>query len=171
MHVFQPFKIEDIDLNPYTAIGDAGICITAEIDGKINTKASSNVAFGKLWNKDVIFVFVRDTSYTKEILDKSDFFSVTFFEDSFKSSLNYLKKVSGRIENKIEQIGMHINHKIDIPYIDEGHLVFLCDKLASLPINNTQEDSYISKRILNQKYSEGNFHHMYVGEILETLAR
>lgn len=172
MHVFQPFKTTQLELNPYTIQGESGVCITVEADGKINTQASMSVTFGKLWGKEVLFVFVRESSYTKELLDKSDFFSVTFFEDKYKTSVKYLKSVSGRVEDKIEKVGMHVNKRIDIPYIDEGNLVFLCDKLASIPLNDdTRDDAYIATRIKNKIYSEKEPHYLIIGEILEVMAR
>lgn len=172
MHIFQPFTTSHLELNPYTIQGESGVCITVEVNGEINTQASMSVAFGKLWTKEVVFVFVRESSYTKELLDKSDFFSVTFFEDKYKTSVSYLRSVSGRVENKIEEIGMHINRKIDIPYIDEGNLVFLCDKLASIPLNdNTRADAFISQRIKNKVYSDKEYHYLVIGEILEVMAR
>lgn len=171
MHVFQPFSLSKLELDPYTITGQSGVCITVEYEGKVNTTSSGQIMFGKMWGKDVIMVFIREQRYTMELLDKADFFSVTFFDDSFKSSLAYLKSVSGRVENKIEQIGMHVNRRIDIPYIDEGNLVFLCDKLASLSMSCDKDSEFISDRVSKSFYSDGNPHHIFVGEILEVMAR
>lgn len=168
MHVFQPYPIKEIELNPFTAAGDNGLVITAESEGRINAMVSTFVGFGTLWHKKVVFIFVRNGRYTKELLDSAEFFSLSFCEDTYKSSLKYIKSLSGRVEDKIANSGLHINRHIDIPFIDEGTFVVLCAKMASFPVDDT---AFINSYEKKKYYPDGDYHCIYVGEILELLAR
>lgn len=44
---------------------------------------------GVLWGKNVAFIFIRDSRYTKELLDENEFFSLTFLSEQYRDALNY----------------------------------------------------------------------------------
>lgn len=169
MHVFQPINSHEIEFNPFTIGGKMGICITAEKGDKIDTAVITNVTFGKLWEKDVCLAFIRDDSYTKSIIDDSDFFSLTFFEgDKYKNALKYLKSVSGRDEDKFKTSGMPVNRKLDIPFLDDGHMVILCARIGETKID---KDGYILPYFAEKFYKGKALHSIVAGEILEIMAR
>lgn len=173
MHVFQPYPLDTIELNPFSITGKTGMCITSEANGSIDAFTSMSCAFGKFWEKDVVFVFVRENRSIREVLDTSDFFSLTFFKDeSCLNSLKYLKAAYKKDNKKIEESGLHVNKHLNIPFIDEGHLVLLCDKVCSIPVTkDTMQGAFFSPKIFEKYYKDGEFHHIFVGEILEILAR
>lgn len=79
-----------------------GFALTAEKDGKVNTMTAGWGGLGVMWGKNVAFVVVRDSRYTKEFIDSSDSFSLTFFENTpdNKKMLSYIGSTSGRDEDK-----------------------------------------------------------------------
>ncbi|MDD6192590.1 MAG: flavin reductase, partial [Lachnospiraceae bacterium] len=122
-----------------------------------------------LWGKNVANIFIRESRYTKEMIDNSDTFSLCFFEDTkMHSTLSYLGQVSGRDEDKIAGARLHINHIKDVPIIDEAKFVLICRKLSATPIT---ADQFIDPTIKDTWYKDNDMHTMYVGEILEVLAR
>lgn len=44
---------------------------------------------GVLWGKNVVFIFIRDSRYTKEFLDNGDLFSLSFLNEDYRDALNY----------------------------------------------------------------------------------
>lgn len=168
MHTFQPYPIDLMEMNPFTKIGKEWMLITAGDEKKANTMTASWGGVGVLWGKNVVYIFVRDTRYTKEFIDNGETFSLTFLDSSNKGALKYLGAVSGRDENKIENARMHLDYCKDTPYIDEGNLVFICRKLSATKMT---PDQFIDSSIESSWYADGNLHTMYVGEILEVLAR
>ncbi len=167
LHVFQPLPIEETDLNPFELIGTGWAALTASGAGKVNCMTVSWGSLGTLWNKKVCQVYVRESRFTKEILDASDYFSLTFFPAKYKSTLKYLGAVSGRDENKFKQAKLAVNLHKEVPFIDDGHFVICCKKIAAIPmpLDCLPED------IKNQFYQDGDPHTMYVGEIIEMMAR
>lgn len=169
MHVFQPYPDEMVEFNPFTKIGKEWAAIVTEVDGKANAMTASWGTVGCLWGKNVCTIFVRESRYTKELLDNSDTFSVCFFEDDkMHSTLNFLGKVSGRNEDKLAGARLHINHIQDIPVIDEAKFVLICKKMSATPIT---ADTFCDPTIEGQWYKDGDLHTMYVGEIVQILAR
>lgn len=167
MHTFQPFPIEQLEINPFEKIGKEWALVSAGSRKKANTMTISWGGVGVLWGKNVAFVFIRDSRYTKEFIDANDFFSVSFLNNQYRDALNYCGSHSGRDEDKLKNAGLNWNYKLSIPFVDEGNLVLLCQKLSATKIN---EDSFLAPDI-KKWYADGDMHTMYVAEILEVLAR
>ena len=168
-HSFQPIDAELLEFNPFTKIGKEWMLITAGDEKKANTMTASWGGVGVLWGKNVVYIFVRESRYTKEFIDNGDAFSLTFFDKNFsKSGLKYLGAVSGRDEDKIKNANMSLDYYDDVPYIDEGNVVFICKKLSETKI---EKEQFIDSDIDEKWYKDGNYHTMYVGEITQILAR
>lgn len=168
MHSFQPYPIDLLELNPFHKIGKEWMLITAGNEDAANTMTASWGGVGVLWGRNTASVFIRESRYTKEFIDNGESFSLTFFDTSYKNALKYLGAVSGRDENKFQNAGIHLNYYNHVPYIDEGNLVFICRKMSATPIT---PDQFIDPDITEQWYADGNLHTMYIGEIVEILAR
>lgn len=167
MHFFQPLPIEETEFNPFTMYGKQWAALTAMADGKVNAMTISWGSMGELWNKHTVSVYVRESRFTKELIDKSGVFSLTFFEDKFRNTLKYLGAASGHNEDKIKSAKLAINIDKEVPFIDQGQFIVLCRKLASIPMPIDCIDEEIRKEF----YANGDPHTLYVGEILSMAAR
>lgn len=171
MHTFQPMDIKEIDINPFNMISSDWFALTAEADNKVNSMTAGWGGFGVMWGKNVAYIVVRDSRYTREIIDKADTFSMTFFDMKNKQNrviLKYLGGVSGRDEDKIKNASLTIDYCDGTPYIDEGNLVYICRKLSKTPIN---PDSLIDSEIDAKWYADKDYHSLYIAEITGMLAR
>lgn len=172
MHSFQPYPADLLELNPFSKIGTEWMAVTAGNDKKANTMTASWGTIGVLWGKNVVSIFVRDSRYTKEFIDKNDTFSLTFFDMSDKENklaLKYFGAVSGRTEDKIANAKIHLDYASDgTPYIDEGNLVLICRKLSATKLLPEQ---FFDDSIDSTWYKDKDYHTMYVAEVIEILAR
>lgn len=168
MHTFQDMPAEMVEIDPFTSIGTEWALLMAEKDGKPNGMTISWGAMGVLWNKNVAIVFVRDSRFTKEFMDESDSFSVNFFGGKEKNALKYFGAVSGRTEDKFKATDFHVNRHKGIGFVDESSFAMVCKKLSATPI---EKEHFIDLDIAEKFYKEGDYHTMYVGEIVEFLAR
>ena len=89
MHTFQPMTADMMEFDPFTKIGKEWALLTAGSKDKANTMTISWGGVGILWGKNVAFVFVRDSRYTKELIDKNEFFSLSFLSEKYRAALNY----------------------------------------------------------------------------------
>lgn len=168
LHVFQPLPIDVVEINPFNLIGKDWGLVTAGNKQEYNTMTVSWGGVGVLWNKNVVTIYVRDSRYTKELLDKGDFFSISFLDEENRDALEYCGSHSGRDGDKFKGSGLTPAFRHSIPYPDEANFVLLCKKMAAVPIT---EDTFIDPKIKEKFYSEGDMHTMYIGEIIDLMAR
>lgn len=169
MHTFQPYPIDMLNMNPFTKIGKEWALISAGDKNKCNTMTVSWGGVGVLWGKNVVYIFIRNSRYTKEFIDNGEFFSMSFFDEKYRDALSYCGKESGRnVDDKFKGAGLTPAFRHNIPYPDEANLVLLCRKMAAVPIT---EDTFVDPQIMPKWYSDNDMHVMYVGEIIEAVAR
>ena len=169
MHTFQPYPIDMLNMNPFTKIGKEWALISAGDKNKCNTMTVSWGGVGVLWGKNVVYIFIRDSRYTKEFIDNGEFFSMSFFNEKYRDALSYCGKESGRnVDDKFKGAGLTPAFRHNIPYPDEANLVLLCRKMAAVPIT---KDTFVDPQIMPKWYSDNDMHVMYVGEIIEAVAR
>ena len=168
MHTFTPYPIDVLEMNPFTKIGKEWALVTAGNKSKCNTMTVSWGGVGVLWGKNVVYIFIRDSRYTKEFIDNGDFFSISFLDNAYRDALNYCGAHSGRDVDKFEEAGLTPAFRHSIPYPDEANFVILCKKMAAVPIT---EDSFVDPSISKTWYADGDMHTMYVGEIIDLMAR
>ena len=169
MHTFQPYPIDMLNMNPFTKIGKEWALISAGDKNKCNTMTVSWGGVGVHWGKNVVYIFIRDSRYTKEFIDNGEFFSMSFFDEKYRDALSYCGKESGRnVDDKFKGAGLTPAFRHNIPYPDEANLVLLCRKMAAVPIT---EDTFVDPQIMPKWYSDNDMHVMYVGEIIEAVAR
>lgn len=172
-HVFQPFPVEELEFNPFEKFGKdwAAVAVRDQKNNRVNAMTVGWGTVGILWDKKICTVFIHESRYTKELLDKEDTCSINFLDMDIKGNRNALKflgSASGRTEDKLKEIGFETNTDGDTPYLDSSNFVILCKKLANYPIDpNGIFDNDISKKAKEKD----QVHIMYVFEITKVMAR
>lgn len=150
--------------NAFEKIGKQWMLITAKDGDRVNAMTASWGGVGVLWGKNVAYIFVRESRYTKEYIDKNDTLSLGFFSEDKKPMLGYMGKVSGRNEDKIAKAGLTVKFVNDIPVFEEAEETLLCRKLFAGPIS---PEYFVDKEIDAKWYADKDYHTMYVVEILD----
>ena len=158
----------DIEKNTFTQKGKDSMLVTAKKDDSVNTMTASWGGLGVMWNKNVAYVVIRPQRYTKEFVDCSESFSLTFFDKDFKDKLIYLGTVSGRDEDKISKCQLTISYENNIPYFEEANLVLFCKKLFA---TDYKEENFIDKEIMSKNYPNQDYHTLYIAEITKVLTK
>lgn len=165
MKDFKEISIKDFPLNPFE-IKSKWMLVSAQKEGNTNTMTASWGGFGVMWNKEVVFVVIRPQRYTKEFIDSADDFTLSFFEDSFKKTLSYLGKVSGRDEDKIANSGLTLKMLDDSPYFEEAETVIFAKKLYAQPMG---AEFFLDKHVEEQWYPNKDHHILYIAEVTKIL--
>ena len=128
---------EDFDQSVFRLIGKEWMLVTAKNqEGKVNTMTASWGGFGVMWGKNVAVTVLRPQRYTKEFIDQSESFTLSFYDDTFKKDLSYLGSVSGRDEDKIAKTRLTPTDANGIPFFEEAKIVLICKKLYSQPMED-----------------------------------
>ena len=170
-HVFQPITTAQYQESVYKAIGQNWALLTSGGKDKVNTMTVSWGGVGVLWNKDVVFVFVRNSRYTRELLDASGVFSLSFLDhEAYSREYKYLGAASGRNEDKISAARLHVANKLGVPYIDEAATVILCTTLFKQELN-TDAEHFRVPGLDTKFYADKDLHNLYVGEVVQIMCR
>ena len=168
MHVFQPVDPSDIDDGPFTFKGTKMLITVAKGD-KVNTTAASWGGVGYLWDRRIVFIFLPGKRYTKEFLDETKEFSISFLNQTeYRGALKYLEAVSGRTEDKIAGARLTVNYDDGIPFIDEADNVITAKVLFKKEFG---EDGFVDRSLLEEFYKTGDYHYVYVGVIKKIMIR
>lgn len=159
--------LKNLEMDVFDAIGNKWMLITAaKADGSVNTMTASWGGLGVLWGKNVAFAVIRKSRFTKEFVDEAKTFSLSFLSDEFKSQKAYLGTVSGRDEEKIKKSGLKLAVKNATPYFAEADEVFICKKMFVAPFS---PESFVDSAVVTDWYKDGDFHDLYIGEIISAL--
>lgn len=148
-----------------------GILLTTKAEGKVNTMTIGWGKIGIEWNRPVFIAYVRETRFTKEMLEKNGEFTVNIpYGDAYSNILGYCGKKSGRDTNKIEDLGLTLvdSEMVSVPGIQELPLTLECKVIYK----QKQDLSALSEEIMGRFYPEidaegfRDYHIAYYGEIL-----
>lgn len=160
-------SIREVKENLVKLISDDWALVSAADGEKWNTMTISWGSVGELWGKDVVFAFIRPQRYTKEFMDKSDYFTVSFFDEKYKDALRLCGTKSGRDCDKISLAGLTAEYDGEAVYPAEAKLVIKCRKIAVQKMDNA---GFIDESI-ESNYKSGDYHFIYIGEIEKVLEK
>lgn len=164
MSLFQPIVPREITDNFIRLIGQDWMLVTAGKQERFNTMTASWGGVGFLWNKPVVFVFVRPQRYTFEFMEANEGFTLSFFPEGYRAALQLCGTVSGREVNKVEKAGLtpRILKSGEIGF-EEATLILECRKLY---VDRIKATAFREETLSRQWYPEEDFHQMYVAEIV-----
>jgi len=160
-------EIDPLELNEnvFRMTGREWMLISAGKKGDFNTMTASWGGMGILWNTNVSFVFVRPSRYTFEFMEKYKEYSLSFFGTANRKPVQFCGAHSGRDTDKMEGAGLTPIFDAPAPYYDECRLTLICRKMYTHDID---PEAFLDPAI-SGNYSSGDYHRMYVGEIITAL--
>lgn len=171
MSEYKEIKPCELNGNPFQMIGKDWMLVTAKKGEDINTMTASWGGMGVMWGKDVAVAVLRPQRYTKEFIDETGRFSLSFYDESYKKDMTYVGRVSGRDEaDKISKTSFTPAEIDGVPYFEEAHTVLVCKTLFSQemkPEGFTEDSKYLDA----EKYPDKDYHTMYVAEIEKVYVR
>ena len=158
----QPKSIEG---NLIKKIASDWMLVTAGDKKKFNTMTANWGGMGYLWNKPVVFVFVRPERYTYEFIESHDGFTLSFFDEAWREALNLCGTKSGRDCDKVAEAGLtpHFT-ELGYPAFREASLVLECRKLYASALS--KNDFFDSEPLRIHYHTKGGIHKMYIAEIV-----
>ncbi|NLW35057.1 MAG: flavin reductase family protein [Syntrophorhabdus aromaticivorans] len=158
---------EMITDNTFKLIGKDWMLVTAGSEAAFNTMTAAWGGLGVLWDKKICFCVIRPTRYTYAFMEKSEDFTLSFFEERYRDVLTYCGTKSGKDVDKVTQTGLTPVFDDDIIYFGEARLVMVCRKIYAQDI---VPDNFIDPNI-DKFYPKKDYHRMYVGEIRRCLSK
>ena len=161
----------ELQFNPFDLIGRDWMLITAGNEERgYNTMTASWGHLGTIWGHSVsnptAVIYVRPQRYTKEFVDREQYFTLCFFDEQYHKSLGYLGSHSGRDGDKVAHVGMTPVFADGTTYFAEAKLVLFCRKLYQAPL---REEYFIDHEVVEDCYPKRDFHDLYIAQIEKVL--
>ena len=160
--------LKALDKNVFSAIGDQWMLITAGTADRCNTMTASWGGLGVIWGSPAATCYIRPQRYTKEFVDREEYFTLTFFGEEYRKALQLCGSRSGREVDKVKECGFTVRAaECGAPYFEEAELVLVCRKRFAQPM----DPANIPQDVKDKFYPEQDYHTLYIGEIVEALAK
>ena len=159
---------KELTQNVFSAIGDQWMLITAGTEDRCNTMTASWGGLGVIWGTPAATCYIRPQRYTKEFVDREEFFTLSFLGEAYRQALQLCGSKSGRDTDKIRACGLTVRTaECGAPYFEEAELVFVCRKRFVQPMDPAAFPQEYKERF----YAQEDYHVMYIGEIVEVLEK
>ena len=163
-------------VNPFDYAGEIckalpkGILITTKNGDFVNSMTIGWGHIGIEWSKPIFVAYVRESRYTKTMLENHGEFTINVPVGNVDSNiLAVCGRKSGRDMDKIKELGLHLveSDVIAVPGIEELPLTLECKVIYK----QKQDLSAIPEDILNRYYPADetgfqDYHYAYYGEIV-----
>lgn len=166
--MFHSIEAKDLSDSLFTSLGQKWMLVTAGTGDQCNTMTAAWGGIGVMWGAPTATCYIRPQRYTREFMDREEYFTLAFFGEEYRKQLSLCGKVSGRDTDKIKECGFTVQTaSCGAPYFEQAELVLICKKRFRQPMNpdNMPED------IRGRWYPEKDYHIMYMGEIVEILKK
>ena len=147
-----------------------GILLTTKTDDMVNTMTIGWGHIGIEWGRPIFVAYVRETRYTKQMLEENGEFTVNIpVGDVDKNILGYCGTKSRRDHDKIAELGLTLvdSDFVSVPGIKELPLTLECKVIYK----QKQDLSALPEDILARYYPADesgfrDYHYAYYGQIL-----
>jgi len=164
MKNYKKTTINKINDNLVKLVADDWMLVTSGNSESYNTMTASWGGFGYLWNKQVSFIFVRPQRYTFEFLEKSQTYTLAFFDhEKYKEALTICGTKSGKDCDKIKLAGLTplITESGKIAF-NEASIIIEC----KIVYGDFLKPELMAQGIPDDIYPKKDYHKMYIGDIL-----
>ena len=166
--MFHSIDPKDLTGNVFSLIGSQWMLVTAGTKEHCNTMTASWGGLGVIWGAPAATCYIRPQRYTKEFLDREDYFTLSFFDEAYRKALSLCGAKSGREVDKVKECGFTVETaSCGAPYFGEAQLVLVCRKRFVQPM----DPANIPEDVKEKFYGEKEYHTLYIGEIVEVLQK
>ena len=128
--MFRSIDPKELGQNVFSLIGDKWMLVTAGTAERCNTMTASWGGLGVIWGAPAATCYIRPQRYTKEFLDREEYFTLSFLGEEYRRELTLCGTKSGREIDKIKECNFTVETagSCGAPYIGQAELVLVCRK-------------------------------------------
>lgn len=157
-------NIENENFDPFRQIGERWMLVTAGTAENYNTMTASWGFAGVMWGKNCAVTVIRPQRYTKEFIDREEYFTLSFYGDEMKDALRFCGSRSGRDFDKAKETGLVPVETDGTVTFEQAQLTLVCKKLYVQEMN---KECFCDKTLAEANYPTGDLHTAYIGEIIK----
>lgn len=160
---FQKIDINDLKFSPDSLFSRGWFVVAVGDSTNFNEMTISWGALGTVWALPAVTIYIRNTRYTYQFLEKYKYFTLCAFEDKYREKLEFIGSKSGRDIDKVAATGLTPRFtKLGTPYFEEAWLVIECEKVYWNDIDRKNLFDDAQKMYTSPEET----HRMYIGGIV-----
>lgn len=162
-------SIKEFNTDIFKLFDDHWALVTAGTPEDYNTMTISWGSLGTIWaprgnGRQIATIYIKPSRYTFNYLEKSDYYTISFFPEEKRKDLAYLGSHSGRDEDKLAATSLTpVEKSHGTMGFAEAILTLVCHKLYS----DGFKKENIPAEIVAAYYDGEEPHHFYIGEIVD----
>lgn len=146
-----------------------GVLLTVKAEDQVNAMAIGWGTIGIQWGKPIFIAYVRESRYTKSLLDKNPEFTVNIPVGEYdKTIIGVCGTKSGRDTDKIKELNLTLENPltVSVPAIRQLPLTLECKVIYQQEQDPKAIDQAVDARFYAKGTPhEGDYHTAYYGEI------
>ena len=167
--MFKKINIQSVTLKIFETIEKDWMLISAGNLIDFNTMTANWGTLGTLWHKPVAICFIRPQRYTYQYVESNLYFTLSFFDETYKKALSYCGTYSGRDKDKIEETGLKpFSTENKTISFEQSSMYFECKKLY---FGDIKPGNFLYSGLTDEIYPTRDFHRFYIGEILNVFQK
>lgn len=171
-----PTVLDSLDINPFKKVGKDWFLVTGGNSEGWNTMTASWGFTGVMWGKNTFTTVIRPQRYTKEFIDKEEYFTISFFGDEMKKSLSFCGSHSGRDCDKAKETGLvplfikdsnnvyDSEYSFDVTSFEQAEMILVCKKAY---VQEMKPECFVGAENDSKWYAAKDYHVQYIGEIVK----
>lgn len=168
--IIQP---EELNWNPFIAIGREWILVSAGNESGRNLMTASWGGLGVFWGKNAATIYIRQNRYTKEFIDKDGKFTLSLMGPEYRKALAFCGSVTGRGRDKFKEAGLTPMDIDGSTAPSEARTILVCRSMYSAVMT---PDHFLDPDAQNKWYdgktrNSDTFHTQYIAEIEKILTK
>ncbi len=162
---FSEIKLAELEINPFNKIEEWAL-LTVGDKQNFNMMTITGLMMGQLWRKKTLQVYIHPARHSYPIMNKSSYFTVSFFPEPRCKALEIAGKLHGDQCDKTRETGLTPQFNQHGVYFCEADIVFICRKIYHTDVDKSLFDS---QDVFNGYYHENVYHRIFIGEIEKVL--
>lgn len=168
---FKEITPAELSWNPFTQIGKGWFLVGAGDGKRSNAMTVSWGAMGVWWGQDAVTVYIRQSRFTKTLMDETGRFTLSALPESYRKALSYMGSHSGKDGDKWGPAGLTPYPVDGTVAAAEADVILLCRTVLTARLDESTFRDEAAKAKWYAGAMEGNDHTMYIGTIEKVLVR
>lgn len=141
--------------------------LTAGNKDDFNSMTVSWGAMGTIWGKPSVTVYVRESRYTLGYMDKNDYFTLSFYPESYKKDLGIMGSKSGRDTDKVALTSLTPEPVENSMSFKEAEITLVCKKRYK----QLMDYEAYPEDVKEAYYKDHDIHYMFIGEVVDIIQK
>lgn len=150
-------QLEDFNVNAFTRFRKDWGLITAGNKEEFNSMTIGWGGFGTMWSVPCVFLFVKPSRYTAEIIKRHEEITVSFYPEQCRPALTVMGTRSGRNCDKVKESGLTPKFMDDGVTYEEAEQTVVAHKIFMQKLDKSLFPEFALAKYIGENETEPHY--------------